>query len=438
MTAKPRFQPSPPLRNGRRRRSVVAPNDATAPNDVRPVRMNQLRHRSWIYTLPILYKVLIANAIIIIAGAILGTTTTFLTFLARDDRLGITLLTLIVGFVVVGFPVTMVVNYAVLRAAFRPIDVLQRTADAVAAGDLTARAEETRFIDPQIHRLSATFNATLDEIARDRQEIDALASAVIRAQEDERKRIARELHDDTAQLLFAQLLTIATLKSSVSGPNQPVVESLEDATVQSLESVRRLALELRPPALDDLGLYDALAALCTRTTELTGIPVRFSHRGARARLPRELELILYRVVQEALTNISKHAQAQHGWVTLDRGRGDVTISIRDDGIGFERHAAQATDGRGLGLGIFGMEERVALAGGSFRIWRRGEHGTEVFAMLPIGDGSHATQVRSSLRASRGALFGPRGVPDLASHHPEHIDRGTTGSPWSHEPFPAAD
>lgn len=419
MTANSNSQPSSPhRRNGRQRLFVTAARRkrSESSDEGQPVRITEPRHQSWIYTLPILYKVLIANALIVVAGAILGTTTTFLTFLARDDRLGITLLTLIVGFVVIGFPITIVVNYAVLRAAFRPIEVLQRTADAVAAGDLAVRAEETRFIDPQIYRLTATFNATLDEIARDRQEIDDLASAVIRAQEDERRRIARELHDDTAQLLFAQLLTVTRLKSSVSGSLQRAVDSLEQATVQSLESVRRLALEMRPPALDDLGLYDALATLCTSTTELTGIPVRFSHRGSRARLPNHLELIVYRVAQEALTNMTKHARARHGWVTLDRGREDVTISIRDDGIGLDRAAIKGIDGRGMGLGIFGMEERVALAGGSFRIWRRGERGTEVFAMLPITDTSRFSEAHGPphalLRTQASDRSGPVGPGDL--------------------------
>ena len=334
----------------------------------------------WLYTLPILFKVLIANATIVVAGAVVGTT---VTWNSSRDHDAITLPSLILGFVVIGFPISVIVNYFVLRAAFRPIEILQRTATAVRLGDLTARTEPTTFTDPQIRHLSETFNATLDEVARDRREIQSLATQVIYAQEEERKRLARELHDDTAQLLFAQLLTITTFRASASGPTLRLSEELERMTVQSLESVRRLALELRPPALDDLGLFDALAELCQRFSDQLGIPVEFEHRGSRSRVPKEVELVVYRVVQEALTNVAKHASAHHVWVQFDRAEAEMTISVRDDGKGIDPLVRRQPDDRGLGLGLFGMEERVALAGGSFRIWRRGTHGTEVFALIPL-------------------------------------------------------
>lgn len=372
--------------------STLEPTGTRVPETVpkrqpSPRWLNRLSRRAgdsprlaWIYTLPILYKVLIANATIVITGAIVGT---IVTWNFSRDPVAITLPSLILGFVVIGFPVSVVVNYVVLRAAFRPVEILQRTATAVRLGDMTARTEPTTFTDPQIRHLSETFNATLDEVARDRREIQSLASQVIHAQEEERKRLARELHDDTAQLLFAQLLTITTVRAAASGSTLRLTEELERMTVQSLESVRRLALELRPPALDDLGLFDALAELCQRFSDQLGIPVRFEHRGSRSRVPKEVELVVYRVAQEALTNIAKHAGASHAWVQFDRTETEMTISIRDDGKGIDPRVPRRPDDQGLGLGLFGMEERVALAGGSFRIWRRGTHGTEVFALIPL-------------------------------------------------------
>ncbi len=95
------------------------------------------------------------------------------------------------------------------------------------------------------------------------------------------------------------------------------------------------------------------------------------------------ELVVYRVAQEALTNVAKHALARHVWVQFDRAEAEMTISIRDDGIGIDPQLPRRPDDTGLGLGLFGMEERVALAGGSFRIWRRGSRGTEVFALIPL-------------------------------------------------------
>jgi two-component system sensor histidine kinase UhpB len=248
---------------------------------------------------------------------------------------------------------------------------------------MSVRAAPTSFMDPQVAHLAETFNATLDELARDRAELRSLASQVIRAQEDERRRIARELHDDTAQVLFAQLLRLSALKGSPDPAVHSMASTLEELTVEALEGVRRLALELRPPALDDLGLSAALGELAQRHAEKLNVAVDYQSRGLRGRLPAEVELVLYRVAQEALTNISKHANATQVSLDIDRSSDDVSISIRDNGRGFDGAASGSSDGRGLGLGIFGMEERVALVGGRFRIWARPSVGTEIFAFIPL-------------------------------------------------------
>ena len=208
---------------------------------------------------------------------------------------------------------------------------------------------------------------------------------VIRAQEDERRRIPRELHDDTAQVLFAQLLRLTTLKSSPDPVIHATAATLEQMTAEALEGVRRLALELRPPALDDLGLSAALGELAQRFAEQLDIHIDYQARGLRGSASPEIELVLYRVAQEALTNIAKHANASAVSLDVDRNSEDVTLSIRDDGDGFDRSATSISDGRGLGLGLFGMEERVALVGGRFRIWSQIHLGTEIFAFIPVPD-----------------------------------------------------
>jgi len=330
--------------------------------------------------MPILYKVLIANVAIVVTGAFFGTWVT-IEVAHRTHEAHRILLAL--GFVLVGIVVSVLANFLALRAAFQPLNNLQRAAAAVQAGDLTARATPGIFADPHIARLAETFNATLDELARDRAELRALASQVVRAQEDERKRIARELHDDTAQVLFAQLLRLTALKGAANAEVSRTAADLEAMTVEALEGVRRLALELRPPALDDLGLLAALGDLAQRFRDQLGISVDYEARGLRGRLPAEVELVLYRVAQEALTNVAKHAHAGRVWIDLDRGADDVTIAIADDGVGFDPETAAAGDGRGLGLGLFGMAERVAVVGGTLNIWRRIGGGTEIFAFIPL-------------------------------------------------------
>lgn len=328
------------------------------------------------------YRILIANVAIIVLGAVAGTAISISIGREAPDN---ALLPLIMLFVVVGIVLSLAVNVIVLKAAFRPLQALSRTAEAVQLGDRDARAPVEQSSDPEIAQLAVALNATLDELADDRNQLRDLASQVIRAQEDERRRVSRELHDDTSQILFAQLLKISALKVIDDDRVRDVAETLEVSTVEALEGVRRLALELRPPALDDLGLAEALGELCQRFRDQTGCLTEIDVRGLRHRLVPEVELVLYRVAQEALTNVSKHARASEVWIDLERGPADVSLSIKDNGIGFDRSQFVQSDGVGLGLGLFGMEERASLLGGTLRIWSTGADGTEVFAHIPLRD-----------------------------------------------------
>ena len=341
--------------------------------------------------LPILYKVLIANAAIVVIGAVVGT---WLTLRVAHEVEDATRSELILFFAVCGVLLSVAVNYVVLRAAFQPVISLERVASEVRAGNLSARAKPTTFDDPQVARLAETFNATLDELARDRTQLRQLASQVIRAQEDERKRIARELHDDTAQILFAQLLRLTNMKASPSGDVRDKAGELEEMTVEAIEGVRRLALELRPPALDDLGLHEALGELAQRFSEQLGYGVEYTAHGVRGRLPAEIELVLYRVAQEAMTNVAKHADASRAEITIDRQPEWVRLTVKDDGCGFVPRSLSKTDGRGLGL--FGMEERLALVGGTFEIESHPSSGTEVIGRIPL----NATNLRGADTVAR--------------------------------------
>jgi two-component system, NarL family, sensor histidine kinase UhpB len=329
---------------------------------------------------PLYYRVLCANAAVVMLGAICGTAiTTGIGRKAPDHAI----LPLIVLFASIGIGLSLVVNVLVLRAAFRPMAALNRAAQAVQEGDRHARARVDSSSDPEMAQLAFALNATLDELAEDRSQLRDLASQVIRAQEDERRRVSRELHDDTAQLLFAQLLQVTAFKSAADQRLQAVATKLEQSTVAALEGVRRLALELRPPALDDLGLAEALGELCQRFRETCQCDATLEARGMRGRLSAEVELVLYRVAQEALTNVSKHARANHVALDLERTNDGVSLSVKDNGVGFDRSRFARGDGIGLGLGLFGMEERASLLGGTLRIWSELGQGTEVFAFVPL-------------------------------------------------------
>lgn len=354
--------------------------------EIDPVQRKAYSVSNRIFSIPILYKVLIANASIVLLGAIAGTWVA-ISVSQEDDLVSKGTVMFLLG--TMGVFLSIVANYLVLRAAFRPLDDLEGVTNAVRNGDLTARAQQTTFSDPQMARLAETFNLTLDELERDRAQLRDLASQVIRAQEDERKRIARELHDDTAQVLFAQLLRVTAMKASPLDDVRSTAETLENMTVEAIESVRRLALELRPPALDDLGLREALGDLAQRFSEQLLIPVEYHVTGLKDRLPGEVELVLYRVAQEAMTNVAKHAEAKHAWISLIRSTTGVTLSIDDDGRGFDVEMPIRGDGRGLGLGLFGMEERVALVGGALMIRLLNPRGVRIVASIPL-DGRRAS------------------------------------------------
>jgi two-component system sensor histidine kinase UhpB len=337
---------------------------------------------------PLLFKVLIANVAIVVIGAVAGTYVTAATIEETNRQ------TLAFVFAAIGIVASGLVNYAVLRAAFQPLESLERLSDQVREGDLSARARVGPASDPSLARLVDTFNSTLDELERDQGQLRHLAIQVIDAQEGERKRIARELHDDTAQVLFAQLLRATALKASRHKEVRVTAEQLESLTVEAIESVRRLAHELRPPALDDLGLREALEALAQRFSDTSQIDIELDLSEFRSRLPAEVELVLYRVAQEALTNIGKHARATRVQIVLRQGRDSIDLSIDDNGIGFDPEAAAIRDEQGLGLGLFGMEERVSLVGGYLAIRQLVPRGTRVAATIP-------TAMETPLSTSRG-------------------------------------
>lgn len=333
-----------------------------------------------IFGIPLLYKVLLANGLIVVVGATLGT---LITARMVEDQDGTASLLLIGIFALVGFVLSLIVNFLVLQAAFQPLDRLAEVAEVIKTGDFSKRVRPSLFSDPQLARLAASFNETLDELETDRDQLRDLTSKVIHAQEDERKRIARELHDDTAQVLFAQLLSLTALKASDKKEVRQVAETLEASTVDAIEGVRRLALELRPPALDDLGLREALGDLAERYSEQGRLEVEYQWRGPRERLPGELELVLYRIAQEAMTNVAKHSGATHADIILDRSADHVMLKVLDNGSGFDPAAIAARDERGLGLGVFGMVERTALVGGTLKVRPAKPSGVAIDAFVPL-------------------------------------------------------
>jgi len=202
---------------------------------------------------------------------------------------------------------------------------------------------------------------------------------VLEAQELERKRLARELHDETGQALTSVLLGLRAIEVA-KDPEQTreATARLREQLVDTLHDVRRLAVELRPAALDDFGLVPALERLTHTFTEQTSIPVELEAVLGSARLPQPVETALYRIVQEALTNVIKHSRASHVSVLLRRKPDTVAVVIEDDGVGFD-----VEDVREGGLGLIGMQERIALLDGRLTVESSSESGTSVVVEVPV-------------------------------------------------------
>lgn len=207
---------------------------------------------------------------------------------------------------------------------------------------------------------------------------DALRRAV-QAQETERRRLARELHDETGQALTSMLLGLAVVeRAETADEARAAVGALREQVVETLQNVRRLAVELRPSALDDFGLEPALRRLGQSVKESGALDVQVETRLGSERLLPEVETAVYRIVQEALTNVVKHAAAARVSIVVTRTHEKVALIIEDDGSGFDPGA-----GTTVGLGLLGMRERVQLLDGSLAIETTPGLGTTLAVELPL-------------------------------------------------------
>jgi len=259
---------------------------------------------------------------------------------------------------------------------FVPLIVHHRPIGVVIAHDKLGpdprfRDDELRLAEQFAQRAAVAFDLS-ERVAR-----DALRR-VVAAQEMERRRLARELHDETGQALTSILLGLKAVEDAKDGDAlRHASASLRALVVATLQDVRRLAVELRPKALDDFGLQPALERLVETFGAQTGIEVQLESQLGDVRLPEVIETTLYRIVQEALTNVVKHARATTVSILLVRRSDRVTVLIEDDGGGFI-----PAEPRADGLGLLGMRERVELIGGRLKIESSHESGTTVAVEVP--------------------------------------------------------
>ncbi len=258
-------------------------------------------------------------------------------------------------------------------------DSFRRRAAAVLMVALAAGLALAALSITHILRLEREARQRYEEILRARSQLEKLSAKLVAAQEEERRSISRELHDEVGQSLSALLVDIGNLTAVTPAGNQDARQLLQTAkelAESSVNSVRNMALLLRPSMLDDFGLVPALHWQARELARRTGIQVEVEADGVADQLPDEHRTCVYRVVQEALHNSSRHAEAHRVHITASQKPGSLMLTVRDDGKGFDTTRAR-------GMGLVGMEERVRHLGGQFQITSRPGSGTSVYIELPL-------------------------------------------------------
>jgi signal transduction histidine kinase len=317
--------------------------------------------------------------------------------------------------------------WGVARSVRRPVAVLTRAAERIAGGNLEAPIpalgeDEVGRLGRSLEHMRIALKASIDHVERANAELEQrvrertreleglyrelqvreqwrgeLLAKVIGAQEEERKRLARELHDETSQTLSALAMRLETAIAAFPGDvsRQRLLEARE-LTVRTLDELHRLIYDLRPSVLDDLGLLSAIRWYAERHLEPLGVTVHWEFSGQERRLQPEVETALFRVVQEAITNVAKYAHAESVLIQCDLKDDAISIEIEDDGDGFDP-AAVPTPGRlpegagaptrggdgKRGLGLMGMRERVVLLGGTIVIDAAPGKGVRIAVAVPL-------------------------------------------------------
>lgn len=283
--------------------------------------------------------------------------------------------------------VSLLTLYYGVRAIARPLQVLGEKAERVAWGDFEATRAPVGGVE-EIEDLRRTLDQMARRIQSYQNGMHDYIAAITQGQEEERKRLARELHDDTAQALIAlnQQMEMAR-KLLVRDPDRAAerLASMQAMLAETLEGVRRFSSDLRPIYLEDLGFIPALEMLSREADQRRTLKVQFAIKGQVRRLPPNLELAAYRIVQEALSNVVQHARASQAWVEVRFEDKDLVLSVRDDGQGFEPPNLPDALARQGHFGLMGIQERVLLYGGQLSIYSTPGEGTEVLVRLPYPD-----------------------------------------------------
>ena len=288
---------------------------------------------------------------------------------------------LVVGLAVI---VSLLTLYYGIWAIVRPLQALGQRAERLAWGDFGAISTPVGGVE-EIEDLRRALDQVARRIESYQRGMHDYIAAITQAQEEERRRLARELHDDTAQTLIALRQQVEMARKLQAADPDRAGERLDQVRVmlaEALDGVRRFSRDLRPAYLEDLGFVPALQMMSTEADRQESLSVDFAVSGPQRRLPHDLELAAYRIVQEALNNVTQHAGAGQAWVEVRFEEEHLILSVRDDGQGFDAPDLPDTLAREGHFGLMGIQERALLYGGHLTLRSAPGEGSEVRVQLP--------------------------------------------------------
>jgi signal transduction histidine kinase len=321
---------------------------------------------------PLVWKVIGANALILIAA---GVSVAVARGAGLTHEMG-------VGIMATALAISFLVNAFLVSLALRPLRVLEDTASRLRQGDLHARVRHLPIADRDMIRIGEMFNLLLDGLTQDRARARLLATQIIRAQDEERARVASELHDSIAQMLAAAMFQISASRAATPGELDERLESVRQAVSSALEEVRALSDVIHPKVLDDRGLPAALEWLARQTRDHRGVAVEVEDAVGDREVPPAVASVLYRVAQEAVRNAVAHAECRQVRLWAGSDGESAIVEVVDDGKGFDVGAGEIERPNG---GLFAIRERVALMDGSIEIHSIPGRGTRITATVPIDD-----------------------------------------------------